>query len=74
MSVERVGFGTYRSSSADDTIGLGRALGSCLQPGDVLETFSDMSDMKRDFGFTPKVDVEEGVRRYVAWFRQYYDR
>lgn len=45
-----------------------------LQPGDVLETFSDMSDMKRDFGFTPKVDVEEGVRRYVAWFRQYYDR
>ena len=45
-----------------------------LQPGDVLETFSDMRDMKRDFDFTPKVDVEAGVRRYVAWFRQYYDR
>ena len=45
-----------------------------LQPGDVLETFSDMSDMKRDFGFCPKVDVQEGVSRYVAWFRDYYGR
>lgn len=45
-----------------------------LQPGDVLETFSDMSDMKRDFDFAPKVDIEEGVRRYVSWFRSYYDR
>ena len=45
-----------------------------LQPGDVLETFSDMSDMKRDFGFMPKVDVEVGVRRYVAWFRDYYGK
>lgn len=45
-----------------------------LQPGDVLETFSDMGDMKQDFGFAPKVDVDEGVRRYVDWFQQYYDR
>lgn len=45
-----------------------------LQPGDVLETFSDMSDMKRDFGFSPAVDVQEGVRRYVAWYRKYYNR
>ena len=42
MSVERVGFGTYRSFSADDTIGLGRALGSCLQPGDVLVLTGDL--------------------------------
>jgi len=45
-----------------------------LQPGDVLETYSDMSDMKQDFDFTPRVDVVEGVRRYVAWFREYYGR
>ncbi len=45
-----------------------------LQPGDVLETFSDMSDMKNVFGFSPKVDVREGVRRYIAWFREYYGR
>lgn len=43
-----------------------------LQPGDVLETYSDMSDMKRDFDFVPQVDVEEGVRRYVSWFKDYY--
>lgn len=45
-----------------------------LQPGDVLETFSDMSDMKRDFGFTPKTSVDEGVQSYVQWFKEYYKR
>ncbi len=45
-----------------------------LQPGDVLETFSDMEDMKRDFSFYPKVNVAEGVKRYVEWFRNYYGR
>ena len=43
-----------------------------MQPGDMLETFSDMSEMERDFGFVPKVDLNEGVRRYVTWFREYY--
>lgn len=45
-----------------------------LQPGDVLETFSDMEDMKRDFDFTPKVNVTDGVKRYVEWFRNYYGK
>jgi len=45
-----------------------------LQSGDVLDTFSDMSDMERDFGFRASVDVQEGVRRYVMWYRKYYDR
>ena len=45
-----------------------------LQPGDVLETYSDMSDMKRDFDFVPQVDVVEGVRRYVSWFKDYYEK
>ena len=45
-----------------------------LQLGDVLETFSDMEDMKRDFSFSPKVNVCEGVKRYVEWFRNYYGR
>ena len=45
-----------------------------LQSGDVLDTFSDMSDMEREFGFKASVDVQEGVRRYVMWFRNYYDR
>lgn len=45
-----------------------------LQPGDVLETFSDMNDMKRDFNFIPQIDVTEGVKRFVEWFREYYER
>lgn len=43
-----------------------------LQSGDVLETLSDMSDMEREFGFTPQIRVDEGVKRYVAWFQNYY--
>ena len=43
-----------------------------LQPGDVLETFSDMSDMKCDFDFSPQVNVVDGVKRYVDWYKSYY--
>lgn len=44
-----------------------------LQPGDVLETYADISASTRDLGFRPKVGVEEGISRYVAWHRQYHE-
>jgi UDP-glucuronate 4-epimerase len=43
-----------------------------MQPGDVRETFADMCDMERDFGFKPAVGVKEGIRRFVRWYRDYY--
>jgi UDP-glucuronate 4-epimerase len=43
-----------------------------MQPGDVRETFADMRDMERDFGFKPAVGVKEGIRRFVRWYRDYY--
>ncbi len=43
-----------------------------LQPGDVPETHSDITDLARDTGYRPQVSVEEGVRRFVAWYRWYY--
>lgn len=43
-----------------------------LQPGDVVATAADIADLERDVGFHPATPVEEGVRRFVAWYREYY--
>ncbi len=41
-------------------------------PGDVRETFADISRAARDFGFAPKVSLGEGISRFVGWFRHYH--
>ena len=43
-----------------------------LQPGDVPDTFADVSDLVRDVGYQPATSVEEGVSRFVAWYRDYH--
>jgi UDP-glucuronate 4-epimerase len=43
-----------------------------MQPGDVPQTYADIDDLIRDIGFRPKVPLEEGVRRFVAWYRDYH--
>jgi UDP-glucuronate 4-epimerase len=43
-----------------------------MQPGDVPATFADVSDLVRDVGFRPATSIEEGIRRFVAWYREYY--
>jgi UDP-glucuronate 4-epimerase len=43
-----------------------------LQPGDVPATEADCTDLARDMGYAPGVTVEEGVARFVAWYRDYY--
>ena len=43
-----------------------------LQAGDVPETFADIDDLVRDVGYRPATTVEEGVRRFVEWFCDYY--
>jgi UDP-glucuronate 4-epimerase len=43
-----------------------------MQPGDVLETCADIEDLMREVGFRPATSIEEGVRKFVAWFRQYH--
>lgn len=55
--------------------GLGRQAAKQLmpmQPGDVLETFADTSDLARDIGFKPQTRIEDGVARFVAWYRGYH--
>jgi UDP-glucuronate 4-epimerase len=43
-----------------------------MQPGDVAETFADIDDTKRDFGFDPRTSMTEGVPRFIEWYREYY--
>jgi UDP-glucuronate 4-epimerase len=43
-----------------------------MQPGDVPETCADIDDLIRDAGFRPSTPVEEGVRRFAAWYREYH--
>jgi UDP-glucuronate 4-epimerase len=43
-----------------------------LQPGDIPDTFADVSDLVRDFDYRPNTTVEEGVRRFVEWYKDYY--
>ena len=43
-----------------------------LQPGDVLATCADASALARVTGFTPQIGLDEGLGRFVAWFKSYY--
>ena len=43
-----------------------------LQPGDVLETSADVQKSRELLGFTPKTPIREGIRRFLAWYREYY--
>ncbi|MBF0628047.1 MAG: NAD-dependent epimerase [Magnetococcales bacterium] len=43
-----------------------------MQPGDVPATWADVEDLTRDVGFCPKTPVREGIRRFVAWYREYH--
>ena len=43
-----------------------------MQPGDVPDTWADISALERDTGYRPRVPVEEGIARFVSWYRSYY--
>ncbi|HEY9753477.1 MAG TPA: NAD-dependent epimerase [Coleofasciculaceae cyanobacterium] len=43
-----------------------------MQPGEVLSTYADVSDLMQDTGFQPSTPLEVGVQQFVGWYRQYY--
>jgi UDP-glucuronate 4-epimerase len=43
-----------------------------MQPGDVKETFADISAIERDHGFRPTTTIDEGIPRFVGWYRDYH--
>jgi UDP-glucuronate 4-epimerase len=45
-----------------------------MQPGDVPDTWADVSALRRDVGYAPGTSIEDGVARFVAWYREYSAR
>ncbi|MBL9175251.1 MAG: NAD-dependent epimerase [Verrucomicrobiales bacterium] len=43
-----------------------------MQPGDVLETWANVDELVRDVGFHPSTPIEEGILRFVAWYRDFH--
>jgi len=43
-----------------------------MQPGDVPTTYADATALERDFGFTPKITLREGLRKFAEWYKQFY--
>jgi UDP-glucuronate 4-epimerase len=43
-----------------------------MQPGDVPATYADVDALVEDVGFKPSTPIEEGIRRFVAWYREYH--
>ncbi len=45
-----------------------------MQPGDVYQTYADVSELMEDYGFKPDTPLEEGIGRFVEWFKEYSGR
>ena len=43
-----------------------------MQPGDVYQTYADVSDLMHDFDFKPSTSIDEGLGKFVTWFKEYY--
>ena len=43
-----------------------------MQPGDVPTTYADATALERDFGFTPRITLREGLRKFAEWYKEYY--
>lgn len=43
-----------------------------MQPGDVYQTYADVSELEKDFGFKPRTTIAEGLGKFAQWYREYY--
>ena len=43
-----------------------------MQPGDAPTTYADATALERDFGFTPKITLREGLRKFAEWYKEFY--
>jgi UDP-glucuronate 4-epimerase len=42
-----------------------------MQPGDVGDTYADVTKLQRDYGYHPAISIEDGIERFVRWYREY---
>lgn len=45
-----------------------------MQPGDVYQTYADVTELEHDFGFKPSTTLEEGLGKFAAWYKTYYQK
>ncbi len=45
-----------------------------MQDGDVQATYADVDDLEKDFNFKPSTPIEEGIKKFVEWYREYYKK
>ena len=43
-----------------------------IQPGDVLSTYADISELAEDLNYTPFTSLDEGVKKFIDWYKDYY--
>ena len=43
-----------------------------MQPGDVPVTYADSKPLEEDYGFTPSINIQEGLRKFAEWYKEYY--
>lgn len=43
-----------------------------MRPGDVYQTFADVTELERDFAFKPSTSLETGLSKFAAWYKNYY--
>ena len=43
-----------------------------MQPGDVYQTYADITDLTKETGFVPKTSLEEGLNKFVNWYKEFY--
>lgn len=43
-----------------------------MQPGDVLRTYADVSELEKDIDFKPSTSIEDGIEKFVSWYKDYY--
>lgn len=44
-----------------------------MQPGDVIKTYADISKLEKKVGYRPKVEVEEGIEKFVSWYKKFIE-
>ena len=45
-----------------------------MQPGDVYHNYEDVSELMQEYDFKPDTSIEEGLSKFVDWYRMYYEK
>ena len=44
-----------------------------MQPGDVKESFADITNSKKYLNYEPKISIDEGIPKFIKWYKDYYE-